>query len=424
MKNRDWVLLLVLQITLAPALHADDAARVEVAPVIAREVAAGHSFVGSVVPRRSSVVGSAVDGRVQRVLFEEGDLVKLVKASDNMPSLGQPLVQLRTRTIEIELQAGRAELELRQQERAQLRKQLPEEVKQGKAKLASARAVSNFTKSKYMRTKRLFEAGQTATQAELDEANSAYIAAQQAQAAAQSAADQVEATKEARLKQSDAKVAVQRETVARLEDIASKYTIRAPFRGFVTKKLTEVGEWISKGEPVAEVIQLDTVEIDVPVPEKYIVHLRKGAKVRILLEALPAQSFSGTVSRIVPQADRRSRAFPVKITVPNPDYLIKAGMLARVTMPVGSPKPALLVPKDALVLAPKRRSVVVAMKDGDATVAKHVRVTDGAAHGELIEIIGSLKPGDHVVVRGNERLKPGQKLRVIASPKPDTSVAD
>jgi RND family efflux transporter MFP subunit len=164
---------------------------------------------------------------------------------------------------------------------------------------------------------------------------------------------------------------------------------------------------------VAEVIELDPIEIEVFVPELYIAKIRPRDSVSITINALADRVFVGEVARIIPQADLRSRSFPVKIRLDNPQYEIKAGMLVTATIGVGEEKPSLLVPKDALVLNGPQRAVVVAAKDAKSvqTVARIVPVETGTAVGSLIQVTGALQAGDLVVIRGNERVRPGQPLR-------------
>jgi RND family efflux transporter MFP subunit len=212
------------------------------------------------------------------------------------------------------------------------------------------------------------------------------------------------------------------EEVNRLEDMRKKYTIRAPFKGFVIVKHTEVGAWVSRGDPVAEIVQLDPIEIRVAVPETYIsnVHVGNGAQVR--LESTTETLIVGKVTRIVPLADRRSRTFPVIIRLENPandgNHLMKAGMLAHVTIGVGQKKSVLTVPKDALVLDGKSCSIMVIEQDSETkqTVARAVTVKLGVAIGSWIQVVDpaeSLRAGQSVVTRGNERLRDQQPVNIV-----------
>jgi hypothetical protein len=131
-------------------------------------------------------------------------------------------------------------------------------------------------------------------------------------------------------------------------------------------------------------------------------------------------TFEGTVALIVPQADLKSRSFPVKVRLQNhfTDGIpyIKPGMLARVTLPTGAPTKAMLVPKDAIVLGGPTPVVFAVAESKDAkgpSTVRKVPVQLGVVEGGLIEVKGELSAGDQVVSQGNERLMNGQPVSVL-----------
>jgi multidrug efflux pump subunit AcrA (membrane-fusion protein) len=92
--------------------------------------------------------------------------------------------------------------------------------------------------------------------------------------------------------------------------------------------------------------------------------------------------------------------------------LLKSGMFARVTLPVGEPKPLPLVPKDAVSIGGKTPVVFVVDSAGGKTSVRAVPVTLGVANGQWVSVgANEIKAGDVVVVEGNERLRPGQEVR-------------
>ncbi|MCA9122555.1 MAG: efflux RND transporter periplasmic adaptor subunit [Planctomycetaceae bacterium] len=389
-----------------------------VVPVIQREVSAGQTFVGAVVPPRRSIIGSAVDGRVSALYVDAGDPVGPPKADDMGTERGQPVAQLLTDTISIEIAAAQAEMLLRKHELEEMEAgSRPEEIAEAKARLGAAQAVKDFAKARYERTKALFNQSNTASLDELEQALSASIAADQNEAAAKATADLALAgPRHEEIQQARARLAMATEHVNHLESQKAKYTLRAPFEGYVVAKHTEVGAWVSRGDPVAEVIEVDPIEIDVTVPEAYVAHVRIGAHAQIHVDAVPDQEFTGRVARIVPDADLRSRTFPVKVRLANPKnedgYALKSGMLARVTLAIGPPTQALLVPKDSLVLGGPRPTlmVVTANPETKSETVRPVPVQLGVTDGSLIQVAGEISAADRVVVIGNERVRPGQPI--------------
>jgi len=217
-----------------------------------------------------------------------------------------------------------------------------------------------------------------------------------------------------------AEAAVKR--VARLQvdlftllDQVKKKVIYAPVSGTVVERHTLAGQWLGKGDPVVTLTVLNPIRVMVPVPERYVSRIKKGDSSEVTFDALRGRTFKGVIDAIIPKADRAARTFPVRIEIPNARGTIKAGMLGRATLAVGDPHKALLVHKDALVLSGAGKSVYVI---NDKT-AHLVSVKTGPAHGSLIEVEGNLKTGQKVVVRGNERLRPGQRVKVVSGIKGD-----
>ena len=112
--------------------------------------------------------------------------------------------------------------------------------------------------------------------------------------------------------------------------------------------------------------------------------------------------------------DRNSRTFPIKVELPNPDLIIKSGLMSGVILQVGAPYEALVIPKDALVLRGGAKFVFV-MKD--ASVSQVPVIAVNHVNNE-VEIHGQLEAGMNVVVEGNERLFPGQPVRVLEEKSP------
>ncbi len=391
-------------------------APVVVSPVVQRDVATGKVFVGTVEPVRTSTVGSAVDERIVEFPVEEGDRV----------AKGQPLARLRTRTIETELGTARAELELRRQELAELENgSRPEEIDQARAKMLANKARMDYAKKDLERVQRLHNE-RSAADDELDETRSLAIETEQEYLEAKAAFELVvEGPRAERIAQAQARTLAQEHEVSRLEDRLDEHTIKAPFDGYVTVKHTEVGEWVRQGQAVAEVIDLSRVYVVSLVVEDYVGRLSLGMEARVDVTSLRTGPLVGRVALIVPRADTRSRSFPVKVRVENREIdgqvLLKAGMLAEVTLSVGGPRQALLVPMDAIVLGGSSPLVyAVDLEEGDATKgkARPVPVDLGVVSGTSIQVTGSLAPTDWVVVRGNERLSPGQAVVITETLAP------
>ncbi|MBW2603357.1 MAG: efflux RND transporter periplasmic adaptor subunit [Deltaproteobacteria bacterium] len=184
--------------------------------------------------------------------------------------------------------------------------------------------------------------------------------------------------------------------------------VLAPFSGFVAKEHTQIGQWINKGGPVVTLLDLDKVQITVDVPERYSVLLAPQSNVKVSIKNVSNNPFSGKIYSVLPQGNPDSRTFPVRIHLANPDHKIKSGMEVMVTFNLTTGKKALLLPKDAVVTAGDNRLVFM-VNDGKAipVPVKIIGYYDGD-----VAVEGNLKPGIQVVIRGNERLRPGQPVVV------------
>jgi multidrug efflux pump subunit AcrA (membrane-fusion protein) len=399
----------------------DDAVKplVVAVPVIETQVRTGQRVVGTVRPTRTSTIGSAVDGRVLEYLVDRGEPV----------TAGQPLARLRTDTLEIELAAARAELQLYQHQLAELQNgSRPEEIAEARARMLGAKAAMVNAANQLERAESL-SASRAASRMAVDDAQERAELTRYAYDAAQSMLKQVEeGPRIESVAQAASQVELQTQRVNLIEDRITKHTIIAPFDGFVAAEFTEIGAWVAQGDPIVEVIELNTIEVEAPAPAEYAIQIRKGDTIRVEFPELPDQLLTGIVQHVVPVADARARTFPVHIRITNefPDGapLLMVGMLARVELPAGSQQTLPLVPKDALVLKRQERSVFVVTPNGTKGEGKvrRVPVELGVALGGLIQVRGDIKAGDLVAILGNETLQDGQEV-VISEIRSDEQVA-
>ncbi len=388
----------------------------------------GRTFVGSIEAVQTSTIGGMVEGRVEELLVDEGQRVEK----------GAVIARLRDVQVNLRLAVARRQVELSQQALAELLVVLPEEIEQARAQAVAAEALRVYADARLERAK-VLATRTSISEEELQERESAAAAAIQKVAGTKAAWRAATQSQEERVAKSKLEVLVRQEEVKRLEDELAEHTITAPFSGYVTEKHTEVGQWLALGDPVVKMVNLDQVDVEVPVPESYFARVRQGMKARVTVAALAPRSWDKPVSALVPQADVRSRTFRVKVRLENERTadgapLLGPGMFARITLPVGKLEQVMLVPKDAVV--PGGEVPVVFALDAAPSVpprgpgktqgsagspgqkpdgvARWVPVELGAAVDGLIEVRSPrLKAGDMVVVEGNERLFPGAPLIVI-----------
>ena len=386
-----------------------------VCPVVQQQVMATQQFVGTVQPSQRAVIGSAVNGRVIECNIEEGDRVEK----------DQPLAQLLTDTIGLEVATAESELDLKKAQLAELENGTRSEVvEQARARMAASKAREEYLVNRRERLRDIAERSSAVTEDEWSEAVAAAQEATEAAAEAKAAYDEaVAGPRPEMIAQAKAEVAMQQAVVHRLQDQLAKHTVRSRFAGYVVTKYTEVGQWVTSGGEVAEVVGVDVVEVVVQVLERSVPYVKKGEEVMVEIPALPQSPFKGKVLAIVPQGDTRARTFPVKIAIENQTTesgpMIKPGMFAQVNLPVGNNTNATLVPKDAVVFSQRGSMVYVVDGQGKGPLGvKPVPVQIGRTFGRMIEVTAELTPGQRVVTEGNERLNPMSQVEVIRTDQP------
>jgi RND family efflux transporter MFP subunit len=382
---------------------APPAPKVLVTPALTADVSEQRSFVGTAWPIRKSLVGSAAPGRVEKFLINAGDFVQA----------GQEIAMLRTGIIQAELDAAQGLLKVREAELAQLNVSLQDEIEQSAAQVEHAQAVVKFRQAKVERSRQL---GSSIAREILEEDTSLYIQAAAELREAQAALRLLtEGARQQKTKVAEAWVESQKAEVQRLSEQLDRHTMRAPFDGFVSVEETEIGQWVMQGDPIAEILELGQVDIEIPVLEDYVAQLAIGQEVEVEIPSLGGRMFVGKVAIINPQADARARTFPVKIRVDNEfvesQPLIRAGMFARVRLSVGQPLPRVMVPKDAVVLGGPAPMVFIADASSGKPTVRPAPVKLGPAQGVWIAVEGGPQAGDSIIVEGNERVRPGQEVR-------------
>ena len=331
---------------------------VEVVRIIKSDAQQGQRVVGTVQPLRISTIGSALDGRLEVFRVNDGQRVRQ----------GEVLAELRPKTLQLQLSAAKAELRLFKSQLEELQNgSLPEEVDEAEANMLAAQSLTENAERQWKRLQSL-SASQAASITELENAKEQADATRFALQASRAVLKRIKDGPRLELiAQAQARVDLQSERVKQLEDQIEKLVIKAPFDGYIASESTEVGAWISQGDPIVQIVQLDKVEIQVPVTAEYAVRLRVGEKVRVEFPELPEELLIGTIDRIVPVADPQTRTYPVYLQMSNrlqdERPLLMSGMLARAYFPAGRREPSLLVPKDALVLNGEERSVFVVAGD-------------------------------------------------------------
>ncbi len=195
--------------------------------------------------------------------------------------------------------------------------------------------------------------------------------------------------------------------LAQNQDQIERTVIRAPFPGVVVERLMTPGERASDGSNVVRLVDQEHLEVIARAPLAYYRYVKPGQ--RLSLTALDERA-EGVVRTVVAVGDENTHQFELRLDLEPGRFPV--GQTLRVAVPMDQVREVLAVPRDALVLRPEGISVFLV--DANNT-ARQISVTTGIGAGDQIEVLGAVSAGDRVIIRGNERLQPGQPVNVTGS---------
>lgn len=191
-----------------------------------------------------------------------------------------------------------------------------------------------------------------------------------------------------------------------------RHAVRAPFSGVISRKLTEVGQWVVPGTPVLELVELENLRIEFPVPQQFFSVINDRVSITLTFSTLPNARFPARIDAIIPVSDPNARTFILRVLPLDDRLSIAPGMSAQARISIPSGRDGLVISRDALLRQPDGRITVWVVESTDGKlVARERRVEIGLSFDGLTEIRSGLKIGDRVVVRGNEALTDGQSVR-------------
>jgi RND family efflux transporter MFP subunit len=186
----------------------------------------------------------------------------------------------------------------------------------------------------------------------------------------------------------------------------AQMVVRAPFAGVVAERLVQLGEYVTGGAAVARVVDTATREVRVRAPVDLARHISVGMPVQV---RAGGKEQSHPVSAMVPVGDEASRQLELRIALGN--EVLPVGSAVEVGLPSDSPRVAVAVPRDAVIL---RREGNFVLRVGSDGKAERVPVQSGTEVGDLIEVSGAVRAGDRLIVRGGERVEAGQLVTIQA----------
>jgi RND family efflux transporter MFP subunit len=192
-----------------------------------------------------------------------------------------------------------------------------------------------------------------------------------------------------------------------------RHTLRAPFSGVITERLTESGEWIEPGDAVLNLVAVDRLRIEFHVPQEYYSAIDDASTLDITLDALPKSQFRANIDVIVPYSDPDSRTFVLHATIDTGKDRITPGMSVHGKLNLDTGSDGVVISRDAILRYPDGRVTVWVIEPGsEPPVVTEKRVVTGKGFKGLVPVREGLDAGDVVVVEGNESLKEGQQVQI------------
>jgi membrane fusion protein (multidrug efflux system) len=197
--------------------------------------------------------------------------------------------------------------------------------------------------------------------------------------------------------------------VSLLEARLLDYTIRAPFSGILGIRQISIGAVVDTDTVITTLDDTTTIKLDFTVPEAYLGVLKNGMTVSARSLAYPDRSFTGLVSAISSRVDPETRTLMIRAKVPNPDRLLRPGMLLTVDL-VKDRSQSLIIPEEAVIQEKDKKFALVVTPDN--TVDKKEIVTGRRNPGKL-EVMSGLNAGQQVIIQGLTRVRPGSPVNVV-----------
>ena len=195
----------------------------------------------------------------------------------------------------------------------------------------------------------------------------------------------------------------------------SDRVITAPFDGVLGFRQVSPGSLVTPGTPIATLDDISVIKLDFSVPERFLALLSRGQDIAAHSETYADRDFAGKVASVDSRVDPVTRSITVRAELPNPERLLRPGMLLSVRL-YQAPRQAIVVPEIAVIQVGTEAFVYRVAQD---QAAARVKVTLGARRRGEVEVTAGLASGDTIVTEGAVKLRDG--ARVTGAPAAATT---
>jgi RND family efflux transporter MFP subunit len=203
--------------------------------------------------------------------------------------------------------------------------------------------------------------------------------------------------------------------LARLNQIKTYQTVRAPFEGVITLRNVDTGALVNEGSTLLfRVAQTATLRTYINLPQADAESVKVGQHAIVSIAELPGRKFDGIVTRTSNALDPATRTLLTEVQVHNTDGALMPGMFAQVDLTVPRKFPPLLIPGDTLVVRSDGPQVAVVNPDG---IVHFARIQLGRDYGDRLEVISGLVEGQRLAVNPSDEVREGAKVNPVAAPE-------
>jgi membrane fusion protein, multidrug efflux system len=183
--------------------------------------------------------------------------------------------------------------------------------------------------------------------------------------------------------------------------------LKSPINGLIADKFIDENEYTTPGKPVLRLIDIDNIKVNINVTGQDLPNLNQGDKVSIKIPAVTSNVLIGTIFSIAPAAEMKSKTFPVKINIKNPDHNIKSGMLCSVTFMNKFIRDAIIIPQDSILEGANKTVFII---EGNQAIKKSISVL--SEENNQVAVSG-LEPGMAIITIGQKNIVSGEKIKII-----------
>jgi HlyD family secretion protein len=376
---------------------------VDAAPATRQNIATYVTLDGQIAPLEQSTLAFQQSGTITKIYVNIGDLVRK----------GTLLAQIDPSVLQAQLSQAQAQAAQAAASAQGAVVGLPVQTQANNAAVQTAKASLDNAKLVYEQNKQLFKQGYV-SQTALQQSQAQYVQAQSTyNNAVVALRNNVVSAENVKASQAQAQAAAAQAHV--LSTQISQTSLFAPFDGVISNRLLDPGAFAGPNAPVLQISRVDTIWININVPDEDLAYVRPGSLVTFTTSSLGARHFTGRVQTVNAVPTSGTLSYLARMQLNNPGDVLRGGMLVSATLPKQQAHDAIVVPRSAV--AQTENGSVVYVVNGNTAQAVPVKV--GIQTDTLAQVVSpKVQAGTKVITTRPDALKDGSVVAVNGAPPP------